>query len=166
MEKTFLLDGYNVIHRLPELTAKLDESLAAARNALEMRMAEWRRSRANARIIIVFDGRDDVFSDCSHAKLYGIDCIFTAAKEAADDRIIRMVRNSDAPSGVTVISADNRIRNSCRAHGARVEYPFFLQKTKRKRNKPDLQPDKTFSPSENRKVTAYYAEYLKNKGKI
>ena len=164
MKKIFILDGYNVIYRIPELTAKLKESLAEARSGLAMHVAGWKRSRINAEIIIVFDGRDVDFMDYSRTKIGGIDCVFTRAKEAADDRIIRMVKNSEEPSSVTVISHDNRVRNGSRAHGARVEYPTFLQKTGKNADKPVIHADKVFSAMKNRKVTDYYEEYLEGKG--
>ncbi|NQU94674.1 MAG: NYN domain-containing protein [Candidatus Omnitrophica bacterium] len=164
MKKIFILDGYNVIYRISELTAKLKESLAEARSALAMHVAGWKRSRVNAEIIIVFDGRDVDFMDYSRTKIGGIDCVFTRAKEAADDRIISMVKNSKEPSSITVISHDNRVRNGSRVHGARVEYPTFLQKTKKHANKPAMHADKSFSATKNRKVTDYYEEYLEGKG--
>ena len=164
MRKIFILDGYNVIYQIPELTAKLEESLAAARSALAMHMAGWRRSRVNAEILIVFDGRDSDFMDYSRTNISGIDCVFTRSKETADDRIISMVRDSKEPSGVTVISADNRVRNSSRAQRARVEYPAFLQKSGKRADKPAIRADKVFNTKKNRKVTDYYEEYLEGKG--
>lgn len=145
---------------------KLDESLAAARSALAMRMTGWKRSRVNAEVLIVFDGRDSDFMDCSRTNICGIDCVFTRSKEAADDRIIGMVRDSEDPSGITVISHDNRVRNGSRAQGARVEYPAFLQKTRKRGNKPAVRVDKVFSAEKNRSVTDYYEKHLRNKGKI
>ena len=166
MKKTFILDGYNVIYRIPELTAKLEESLESARKALAMRMAEWKRSRRDAEVVIVFDGRDSDFIDRSRTNLCGIDCVFTRSKEAADDRIIGMVRSSKDPSSITVISHDNCVRNNSRTHGARVEYPAFLQKSRKKANKPVMHADKVLSAAKNNSVTDYYEEHLRSEGKI
>jgi len=166
MKKIFILDGYNVIYQIPEITVKLDESLAAARSALAIRMTEWKRSRVNAWVIIVFDGRDSDFTDCSRTNICGIDCVFTRTGEAADDRIISIVRSSEEPSGITVISHDNRVRNGARSHGARVEYPAFLRKSGKRTNKPAIRADKAFSAKKNKSVTDYYEEHLRNKGKI
>ena len=166
MRKMFILDGYNVIYRIPELTAKLKESLEEARRALAVRMADWKRSRVNADVIIVFDGRDSVFPDSSRMNVCGIKCVYTATKETADDRIISMVRLSEEPSRITVISDDNQIRNSSRAHGARIEYSAFFETAGRKKSKTAERPDKAFDARKNRSVTDYYEGYLRSKGKI
>lgn len=166
MKRIFILDGYNVIYRIPELTAKLEESLAAARSALAMYAADWKRSRVNAEVIMVFDGRDSDFIDCSRTKIGGIDCVFTRTREAADDRIIRMVQNSKEPSRITVISDDNQVRNSSRAHGARVEYATFLQKLRKKRNKATKPVNKVTDIRKNAAVTDFYESYLRNKGTL
>ena len=166
MGKIFILDGYNVIYRIPELTSKLKESLAAARGALAMHVARWKRSRADAQVVIVFDGRDSDLMDYSRTNISGIDCIFTHDREAADDRIIGMVRDSEDPSDVTVISHDNRVRNGSRAHGARVEYPAFLQKSGKRTVNPPTRANKVFNAKKDRKVTDYYEKYLRGKGTI
>ena len=42
--KILLIDGYNVIHRLPELSRALDGGLANAQDRLVLGISNWRRS--------------------------------------------------------------------------------------------------------------------------
>ena len=166
MQKTFIIDGYNVIHKIPELAAKLREDLESARKALAMEISGWRKRYANAKVYIVFDGRDEHILDYSHAKICGIDCIFTRSDESADDRIINMVRHSEDSSAITVISDDNRVRNSCRAYRAQVQYTSFLHRSKKKSRGPVKHVKKIDNTGQDQEVTDYYKQYLRSKGLI
>ncbi len=166
MQKTFIIDGYNVIHKIPELAAKLRENLESARKALAMEISGWKRRYANAKVYIVFDGRDEHILDCSHAKICGIDCIFTRTEEFADDRIINMVRHSEDSSVITVISDDNRVRNSCRAYRAQVQYTSFLHRSKKKSRGPVKHVKKIDNTGRDQEITNYYKECLRGKGVI
>jgi len=56
---TLILDGYNVIHAVPELARHLDRSLQSAREALVRLCQAYRARRGDiGRLYVVFDGRD------------------------------------------------------------------------------------------------------------
>ncbi len=166
MQKTFIIDGYNAIHKIPELEAKLGESLESARGALAMEISGWRRRHVNANVYIVFDGRNEHILDHSHTKICGIDCIFTRSEESADDRIINMVRSTKDSSAITVISDDNRVRNNCRAHKAQVKYTSFLKISNKRSREPIKHIKKSDSTKRNQEITDYYKECLRGKGVI
>ncbi|MCK4463409.1 MAG: NYN domain-containing protein [Candidatus Omnitrophica bacterium] len=163
--KTIILDGYNVIHKIPELSRKLDESLAAARTALAIHMSSWRRKYLYQRIHIVFDGQDRATWSYSQTALHGIGCSFTQTKDEADDYIIRIIRKSKNPHDITVISDDNKIRNNCKAYGVKVESPSFLNKS-REKSRGTKEAAKTINTKDNKEITDYYEAHLKEKGKI
>ncbi len=125
MQKILIADGYNVINAIPELEAKIGQSLEAARMALAQYLFPWKNS---FEIYIVFDGRSNTVWD-NNSVLYGIKCIFSQGKEEADDCIISMVRDfSSKNADITVITNDNYIRNNCRAYAAKVEPANYLIK--------------------------------------
>jgi predicted RNA-binding protein with PIN domain len=135
-----ILDGYNIIHKIPQLQTHLNHSLEDARKALASFMITWARTHHNkASISIVFDGRDGIIS--SSQSLCGIKCIYTKTKQEADDRIISIVRNSQNKKDITVISNDNYVTNNCKAHGATVKPAQYL-----------LQGHKTASNAESEKL--------------
>jgi len=120
-----LLDGYNVIHKIPQLRDHLTQSLEDARKALANFMMTWARTHNHkGSIIIVFDGRDGIIN--SNQSLCGIKCIYTKTKQDADDKIISIVRNSQNKKDITVISDDNYVTNNCKAHGAIVMSAQYL----------------------------------------
>ncbi|MFH0731302.1 MAG: NYN domain-containing protein [Candidatus Omnitrophota bacterium] len=120
-----ILDGYNVIHKIPQLAKCLEESLQAAREAAANYMLTWKRTRGfSGKVSIVFDGKD-IFSDTGEAP-GGIAFIYTAQKHGADDHIISMVKRAQQPEKIIVITSDNYVTNNCRAHGATVKPVDFL----------------------------------------
>ena len=164
--KTIILDGYNVIYKIPELTRKLDESLETARIALAHLLSDWRRRYSNADICIVFDGKDHEAIDASFAKISGIECVFTRTGETADQRIIKIVHSSKSPRDILVISEDNSVINSCRVHGAEVKPANFLLPRGKKKKKESPDKDKKISATNLIRITSCYKDYLKNSGKI
>jgi predicted RNA-binding protein with PIN domain len=124
MAKTVIIDGYNVIHKIPRLSEKLDDNLEAARSSLKRFMEAWKRSRNfRGSVYIVFDSRgSSPFANMS-SEVSGLCSIFS---KDADECIIGMVKNARDTSDVLVISADNRVRNHCKAYAVDVEYPEFL----------------------------------------
>lgn len=139
MGKTFILDGYNVIYKLPSLEAHMTHSLNSARNALAVYMATWKiNNDPTAKVCIVFDGRDGIAPDGSNASLHGINCVFTHTNEDADDRISLLLKNSKDTKNIYVISADNKVANICRVYGACIKHPAFLEegKIKKQRTRP------------------------------
>jgi len=119
--KKLILDGYNVIHKIPELKDLLKTDLESARSGLANYLVVWkRRNNFSGLMYIVFDGRSDLKSlPGTH---YGeIKFVFTPTSQTADDRIISMVKNEKNANSMTVVSDDNYVVGQCKFHGAKVE---------------------------------------------
>jgi predicted RNA-binding protein with PIN domain len=125
-----ILDGYNVIYKIPHLRDHLNQGLEDARKALANFMLTWARTHNyKGSISIVFDGRDGIIN--TNQSLCGVKCIYTKTKQEADDRIISIVRNSQNSKDITVISDDNYVANNCRAHGVTMRpSQYLLQENK------------------------------------
>jgi len=164
--KSIILDGYNVIYKIPALTLKLNESLEAGRVALAHFLSGWRRQYSNADICIVFDGKDHEILCASPSRIAGIECIFTRTGETADKRIVKIVHGSENPRDILVISEDNSVRNSCCAHGAEVRPASFLMPRGKKKERVSEDKDKTISATNSTRITNSYKNYLKDTGKI
>ena len=127
MKTLLIIDGYNAIYKIPELCAKLDQSLEAAREALAAFVGRWRSTHPEVDCLIVFDGKDDATRYGSHTVIGRVRCFFTRTQSDADDEIIRQVReHHSARTPVIVVSDDNYVRNNFRAHGARIESVSYL----------------------------------------
>jgi len=125
-----LIDGYNVINRLPELKASLDAGLENARNKLAFLISRWSQRHPAVECVIIFDG-DTRFEGGREQRLAGIRCIFSRKTHGGDEAIIRFVRDCPGRTAdITVVSDDNNVRNNCRAHGADVQPSSYIATVK------------------------------------
>ena len=120
MKRIFILDGYNVIHRVPELESRLVSGLDRARQALIVRCAEWFRRRGDIQQLrIVFDGDSSVGHD-AHEMVHGIRVVYSETGETADERILSMLGDTHPPQAYVVVSDDREVTGRSRRQGASV----------------------------------------------
>lgn len=110
----WLIDGYNVIRREPDLRAREAESLEAGRQALVRLVAELAR-RVPDEFVIVFDG----------ARRWGpegpggrVGVMFSRPPETADDVLRRLA--AQAREGGVVVTDDRAVRTAASRAGAVV----------------------------------------------
>lgn len=169
MIKRYVLDGYNVIGKirdLPEIMAA--KSLSESRDALIWIVAGIKQNKPRLEFTIVFDGKSGEISDYCEGNPGGIKCHFTKRGEEADDYIGAMLRNAKDPSGIVVISDDNKVRNKCRVYGVTVESPSILQKFNEPRSSRHgrAEPaDKNISQQDAGEITTWYKEAMTMKKK-
>lgn len=166
----YILDGYNIIHKIPALEKQLEKNLQSARDALLRFCKSLLQSRGDVeKITVVFDGASDVFSD---AEAWGsVEVIYTATGEDADDRILDYLKKISTRR-VIVVSDDNYVCNNARAMKARIisGTDFFSGKTrlsgakKTNRLSKGNEPGKKISVQDQNKITNEYADYLGLKG--
>jgi predicted RNA-binding protein with PIN domain len=114
----WLIDGYNVIRRSPDLVSRERESLEAGRRALCELLGRTLRTRGDE-FTVVFDGA----GSGSSASLAGVRVIFTSARENADRVLARLA----ASQGGTVVSSDREVlRAAARAGAVAVTADAFL----------------------------------------
>jgi len=114
--KVLIVDGYNAIHKIPEIDSLLDDSLEEARKAItEMAREYQRKSGGISEVFVVFDGRDE-YRGLSFDKP---NQVFSNTGEG-DRKVIRLAQDKSDKYHVIVVSDDNRVGNSCRAAGATV----------------------------------------------
>ena len=164
---TLILDGYNVIYAVPELTRQMDRSLEAAREAL-VRFCETYRARRGdiGQVYVVFDGREDEFSGPSEQPRGRVTVCFTRPPQEADQRILRLIE-AQRPTRCVVVSNDNEVFNNARAYGARVisvqefSQPARPAKASRGRRQSGLDEEKpTLSIPEAQRITDEYRKSL------
>ena len=78
MRETYILDGYNVIGKLPRLREmKATKGLAGSREALARLLLDIKHYRTGSDFIIVFDGISGEIPGHSRASLCGVSCHYT-----------------------------------------------------------------------------------------
>ena len=106
--ETIVIDGYNLIKRVPALAARLDvpDGLNSARSYLLGTLRAY-QSRRGKRVVLVLDGPRANRSDFGPVEvLYAV---------AADDAVV-----SRAGPGCLVVSSDNAVRQGAVGRGASV----------------------------------------------
>jgi predicted RNA-binding protein with PIN domain len=116
----WLIDGYNVIRRSPELSARERESLEAGRRALCDLLGRAARDRGD-QFTVVFDGAGGGGS----TGLAGVRVIFSSARENADRVLVRMA----GVEGGAVVSSDREVlRAAARAGAVPITSQDFLSR--------------------------------------
>ena len=167
---TIVLDGYNVIHAVPELARQLDRSLEAAREALVALCGTYLARRGDVtRLYVVFDG-NDVDAPSSQADRGGVTVFFTQRQEEADERILSLIRSDGSRSRFVIVSNDTYIFNNARVHGARVmpvrEFYAQLRLTRTTRStRPAVGEKMPLSTRDAQRITEEYRKSLEGKTK-
>src|SRR5262245_59306960 len=108
----WLIDGYNVIRREPDLRAREAESLEAGRRALLHLLASAPRDPRDE-FTVVFDGAR---VGGGHPSPGRIRVIFSRPPHSADDELMHLARQWR--SGAVVVTSDRRIQDAARRAGA------------------------------------------------
>lgn len=118
----WLIDGYNVIRRDPELHAHEAASLEAGRAALVMLLARV-ASRVSDNFTIVFDGARRTGGAPSPGR---VQVMFSRPPETADDVLRRLA--GTLREGAVVVSSDRAVQDSARRGGSvAVSAEAFLE---------------------------------------
>jgi len=107
----WLVDGYNVIRRSPELKSREQESLEGGRQALCALLVPIARASGDT-FTVVFDGAQ---AGGRAAGGSGVTVIFSSARESADRVLAAMAREGGA-----VVSNDREVRRAAERAGAIV----------------------------------------------
>ena len=118
MSRGLIIDGYNVIHRVPELRALMDQDLERAREGLLDRAAAYRAGKKIA-VTVVFDGAE--VGGRPPAARVGVRVRFSRHGEKADPLIKRLIDQARQPRLLTVVSSDQEIVRYARQYGCTVQ---------------------------------------------
>ncbi|MBI4270361.1 MAG: NYN domain-containing protein [Candidatus Rokubacteria bacterium] len=110
----WLIDGYNVIRRDPDLRAREAESLEAGRAALLGTIARGARVSRDT-FTVVFDGAR---RGAGAPPTGRVQVLFSRPPLTADDELARLARVAGA--GAVVVSSDRRVQDAARRAGSAV----------------------------------------------
>ena len=115
----YILDGYNLIHRIPRWRRQLDISLERGREALLSYCRHWMQARGDVWLFyVVFDGDSDVMASHSSSGP-GIRVVYSRTGETADDRILDIVHEFGECCRYVVVSDDRYVSRN--ANGLSAE---------------------------------------------
>ncbi len=117
MDHLIIIDGYNVIHRTPQLKPSSDRTLRESREKL-VNLLSWMMGGNDARFLVVFDGTESMARDDSSGR---VEVRYSKLPDKADDVIRRLVEDQvERVDRVTVVTADLEVARHARAMGADI----------------------------------------------
>jgi hypothetical protein len=115
--RLIVVDGYNLVHRSPQLRPGPDRTLRESREKL-VNLLSWLMGTDAARFLVVFDGTEAGGRDERSGR---VEVRYSQLPEKADDLIRRIV---EAEVGrvehLTVVTSDLEVARHARAMGANV----------------------------------------------
>lgn len=140
MVDTLIVDGYNIIHAIPELENELDKSLMSARRALTGALLRYQAfERSIRRIYVAYDSKDGT-GDIEDTGL--VKNIYAPKASSADNEIVKMLKSAGNPRKIAVLSKDNFVVNHARAMGADIlsvnEFLKKIRTAKKQAGRPHL----------------------------
>jgi predicted RNA-binding protein with PIN domain len=118
MCRKYLVDGYNLLHQLPELRRQLEYNLEAAREGLLIRLSAFSLSKS-VEVSIVFDGIDESYP--APRKWRGLVVHFSKPPQKADPVIKKMISERKKNEDLVVVTSDREIDMYARLCGVKVE---------------------------------------------
>ena len=112
-----VIDGYNLIHAMPELVRLVSGDLERARDGLVAKLAVYRSGRG-VRVTVVFDGQSMAAQQSRPPG--GIEVVFSRAPQNADAKMKTMLSLEKSPKSWTVVTSDNSIVRYARDYGAKT----------------------------------------------
>jgi len=117
MDHLIIIDGYNVVHRTPQLKPGPDRTLRESRDKL-VNLLSWMMGGNDARFVVVFDGTESFSHDDSTGR---VQVRYSQLPDKADDVIRRMVEDEiERVDRVTVVTGDLEVARHARAMGADI----------------------------------------------
>lgn len=161
----YILDAYNVIHKIQKLEAALEKDLRSARDALVELCRDFASLRGDiSQIILVFDGNSR-FNDLPHTNVPKIKMVFSETGEGADERIVTILERLTDEKNKCVVSDDNFVLNHARAYETRVmsvsEFERLINPESKKRGNQTGNPGHSaLSPQAAAEITETYKKQL------
>lgn len=116
-DRLIVLDGYNIVHRSPQLKPGPGRTLREAREKL-VNLLSWMMGGEPARFLVVWDGAEGSGRDERSGR---VEVRYSRPPEKADDLIRRIVETEvERVDRVTVVTADLEVARHARAMGADV----------------------------------------------
>lgn len=110
-----IIDGYNLLHKVPELARMLGTDIQGARHRLVRRVGETAHNMAR-QTTIVFDGRE-AGSDAALSSKY-LEVFFSPGNLSADTVIERLVYKCPTPGKTLVVTSDHAEHDTVSSAGA------------------------------------------------
>lgn len=163
---TYLIDGFNLIYKFPDLEGLMYEGrLSEARRGLLEKLKEHARI-AGDRFRVVFDGKKEKLLEIKSETVGTID-VYYSLEYSADFLIKQFIKKDLNPRMTTVVTSDKDIIFYVNRFKAKVktseEFAVLLNETRQKWLEAQT-PEKDDNPIVSRDEIAFWESVFKRKG--
>jgi uncharacterized protein len=161
---TFLIDGFNLIYKFPDLEALMYENrLNDARDGLLDKLKRYLEIKPKTIFRVVFDGKRNPGDNLSSEKKSKID-IYYSLQYSADFLIKEFIKKDLHPKNITVVTSDKEILfyiNRFRAKKmTSEEFAVFYSDTMKK-DAAEKEPEKDTDPHLSKEELSYWQKLFK-----
>jgi len=145
MTNKIIIDAWNIIWKIPEISKLIPNDLAQARTKFNLLVKNFFQNKKSV-YKIIYDGQPGIIS--SKYEFKGQDIQFSKNPESADQKILSFLKNQKNPSQWTIISSDRELSGRAKNIGVMVisseEFIIKLKKNRihfdgdSKKNNPNL----------------------------
>lgn len=165
--KKYIIDGYNLL-KSPAFNIPLNLDLENQRNHLIRQIKSYAKFE-RCQVIIIFDNSLSFKGGGGISGSSMVQIRFTKPSMEADDLIKIMIRKSDNPANLVVVSSDKAIQYAAKDHGALVlsseDYWRLLdKKIDPQQNTPGNIPEQKYQPNLGDKELEYWKRIFEQKG--
>jgi GT2 family glycosyltransferase len=116
-----IIDGFNFLFFNSKFKSMIDEGRTLLEVIIKM-FDEFKKLpyKLQQRLVFVFDGDEAIYNTPKERMIQGFKVIF-AVPGSADKKIIEMVKRSQNPKSLTVVTNDNEILNTVRSYKVKTE---------------------------------------------
>ena len=127
----YLIDGYNLLFRLPKTTLSLQKKRERLIEELNHTVVSL-----NLQVTLIFDASNDERYSSTRSHYDAIEIVYTTKEQSADNYILSLVENSGAPHLLCVVTSDRDLANKSHLLGAKtIALQDFLVRIGKKRRK-------------------------------
>ena len=127
----YLIDGYNVIYKIPEIKILMETDLQSARERFVMLLTNY-FSNKRTEVIVVFDGLSDIADFNVHTNPK-VKVLFSRQNQKADILIKSITDERSNKSLITIISSDHEVYQYGKVSRCNVmKSEEFIKKTRAK----------------------------------
>jgi predicted RNA-binding protein with PIN domain len=160
-----LIDGYNLLYST-DIVSDIHADLESKRNELLRKLQNF-AIKKQSKILVVFDAKENIYG--GKMPLTYVKVIFSPPGKLADDIICAKIRKSKNPKNLIVVSSDNQIRRTARAHSATSvtsqEFANQLQRINfgEKSTRKMKETKQKFNPEVNDAELAFWKKLFENR---
>jgi len=131
----YLIDGYNLIFRLPTKKSSLQKQRESLIQELNELICELKLN-----VSLVFDAPAGEWHDLVRGHVDALEVVYTAKKQSADEYILQEIADAKNPKQITVVTSDGSLAALCKAQGALTKsIESFLKWISQKKDKKRAQ---------------------------